>query len=263
MISTHNNPITIGSLNIHYENSVKSAPRYTITLSSQQQHRQQSISINTLLFQYFQSNTIGIDQHQHQDQDQDQDHNSTQVTSYANSIISLEQMIQSNESKITIHTVTSFLHSMYSQIQFLLKHKLAISFMEAQDIMVVDGTHFFFCNYNKLYNIRNDKTILVTDFYDVHNLTLPPEFITNIVLPFSTYYTSSFYSLAILILRCLNKICGDGNGLTQCSETTQHEILQYYQSQSQSQSQYQYTKLYVTLKHCLIKDPRQRTLHIF
>ncbi len=119
----------------------------------------------------------------------------------AKSIVSLDQFIQSTQFNIT--SATLLLHSIYYQIQCLHENNIAISFMDLNDIMVVDGDKFYFCNYNKLYNITQNKTIMVTDFYDPHNLFLPPEFIHNNMIPFSTHYTSVYYSLAIVILFCL------------------------------------------------------------
>ncbi len=201
------------------------------------------------LFQSFQSNDVDI----------------SNFISKAESIIPLSQLIQgccsnhSNRSKTThclfnIQTATTLLHSMYSQIHFLLEQGIGISFIDVDDIMVVDGTRFYFCNFHKLYKIKNDQTMLITDFYDLPNSFLPPEFVTNTKIPFNTYYTSSFYSLAILILFCLKHSNHDFS-----TDTDKDSIASYHSILEQ----YQYTKLHVTLKHCLIEDPTQRTLHIF
>jgi hypothetical protein len=71
----------------------------------------------------------------------------------AKSIVSLDAYIESTQ--FTITTATLFLHSIYYQIQSLLEHNIAISFMDLNDIMVIDGDKFYFCNYNKLYNYNN------------------------------------------------------------------------------------------------------------
>jgi hypothetical protein len=122
----------------------------------------------------------------------------------AKSIVSLDQFIQSTQFNIT--TATLFLHSIYYQIQSLLENNIAISFMDLNDIMVIDGDKFYFCNYNKLYNITQNKTIMVTDFYDPHNLFLPPEFIHNNMIPFSTYYTSVYYSFIFFKIFGIKKL---------------------------------------------------------
>ena len=113
---------------------------------------------------------------------------------------------------------------------------------------------FFFCNYHKLYHIKN-QLITVTDFYDLQNPFLPPELIDNNIIPFSTYYTSSFYSLAILILYCLKKTSLDSDVENEGSVDNSS-----YQSLLNT---YQHTKLYTTLKYCLVEEPIQRSLHMF
>jgi len=178
------------------------------------------------------------------------------ATSYslcAKSIVSLDQFIQSTQFNIT--TATLFLHSIYYQIQNLLENNIAISFMDLNDIMVVDGDKFYFCNYNKLYNITQNKTIMVTDFYDPHNLFLPPEFIHNNMIPFSTHYTSVYYSLAIVILFCLTN-----------SNTPTHSRV-YHNCKDElavgRHGRLQHTKLYNTLTQCMIEDHIKRKLFLF
>jgi len=152
---------------------------------------------------------------------------------------------------------------MNAQIQFLLEKNIAISFIDLNDVMVIDEQFFYFCNVNKLYAIRANKTILITDFYDVNNCFLPPEFIPNTNIPFSTYYTSAFYSLAIIILFCLK------NSKTRvCDVFTSYpnkEVGYVYQNVSVYQdvlNEYQHTKIYLSLKHCMIKEPKQRRLFL-
>ena len=191
----------------------------------------------------------------------------------AKSIVSLDEFIQSTQ--FTITTATLFLHSIYYQIQNLLENNIAISFMDLNDIMVIDGDKFYFCNYNKLYNITHHKTILITDFYDPDNLFLPPEFIHNNTIPFSTHYTSVYYSLAIVILFCL------ANSNTQTSASVYQKQLAVGQGRQQEQllavgrqqqeqllavgrhGRQQHTKLYNTLTQCMVEDPIGRKLFLF
>ena len=164
--------------------------------------------------------------------------------------------------QFTITSATLFLHSIYYQIQNLLEHNIAISFMDLNDIMVIDGDKFYFCNYNKLYNITQHKTILVTDFYDRNNLFLPPEFIHNNMIPFSTHYTSVYYSLAIVILFCL------ANSNTRSHSRVYHNCKDLMLAVGQGRQQLlavgrQHTKLYNTLTQCMIEDPIGRKLFLF
>ena len=192
----------------------------------------------------------------------------------AKSIVSLDAYIESTQ--FTITSATLFLHSIYYQIQSLLENNIAISFMDLNDIMVIDGDKFYFCNYNKLYNITQNKTILVTDFYDPHNLFLPPEFIHNNMIPFSTHYTSVYYSLAIVIIFCLD------NSNTPPHSRVYHkrkeDLLKEDQLANVEQGRHgrqqeqklavgrhgrQHTKLYNTLTQCMIGDPIGRKLFLF
>ena len=205
--------------------------------------------------------------------------NTSTVSSYslcAKSIVSLDEYIQSTQ--FTITSATLFLHSIYYQIQNLLENNIAISFMDLNDIMVIDGDKFYFCNYNKLYNITQHKTILVTDFYDRNNLFLPPEFIHNNMIPFSTHYTSVYYSLAIVILFCLansntrshsrvyhnckEQLLAVGQG--RLGRQQQEHLLAVGQGRQQLLAVgRQHTKLYNTLTQCMIEDPIGRKLFLF
>ena len=202
--------------------------------------------------------------------------NTSTVSSYslcAKSIVSLDKFIESTQFNIT--SATLFLHSIYYQIQNLLENNIAISFMDLNDIMVIDGDKFYFCNYNKLYNITQNKTILVTDFYDPNNLFLPPEFIHNNMIPFSTHYTSVYYSLAIVILFCLanSNTRPHSRVYHNCKENLLKEqqlanvIGQGRHGRQQQEQQLavgrQHTKLYNTLTQCMIEDPIGRKLFLF
>jgi hypothetical protein len=151
----------------------------------------------------------------------------------------------------SLDIVNLLFQSMYSQICFLLKHGVAISFIDINDIMVINGNSFYFCNYDKLYHIKNGF-ITITDFYDLQNPFLPPELINNNIIPFTTYYTSSFYSLAIIILYCFKKISLVEGGVEE------HDL-----SYKTLLNMYQHTKIYFTLKYCLVKEPTKRSLHMF
>ena len=70
------------------------------------------------------------------------------------------QTIQnSGNNSFTIQLATKLLYSIYSQMQLLFENNIAISFIDFHDIMVIDNSHFFFCNCDKLYPIK--KTIIL------------------------------------------------------------------------------------------------------
>tara|TARA_R110002074_G_scaffold40891_2_gene108981 strand:+ start:489 stop:1100 length:612 start_codon:yes stop_codon:yes gene_type:complete len=181
------------------------------------------------------------------------------------SIVSLPDFIKSKSQQtsqnngnnsFTIQLATKLLYSIYSQMQLLFENNIAISFIDFHDIMVIDNSHFFFCNCDKLYPIKKNNHIVITDFYDVRNPFLPPEFLTNIFMPFTTYYTTAYYSLAIVILSCLH---GDESGKSVSnppnpSKHSNHSIIL---------QNYQHTKLYQTLLTCLVCEPTERNPILF
>jgi len=169
-------------------------------------------------------------------------------------ITSLPEFIQMKS--FTIHHATKLLYSIYYQIHFLFENNIAISFIDLQDIMVIDGVYFYFCNCNKLYNIKKNNCFVITDCYDTSNPFLPPEFQKNTIMPFSTLSTSVYYSLAVIIIYCLHT----GN------EKRTNNPVNYFLSKSEYLSflqKYRHTKLYHTLLLCLMEDPIERKLILF
>ena len=184
-------------------------------------------------------------------------------------ITSLDEYILSNP--FTIDTATLLLRSLYVQTQFFLENNMAISFIDLNDIMTIDGTQFYFCNVDKMYSMKKNKTITITNFYDTNNHFIPPELRDNSMMPFSTSYTSSFYSLAVIILFCLHyshkvdtvdtvdtSIIPVSNS-TILSAVTKPVDLSVYQYML---DKYQHSKLYYSLMLCLVPDPTQRKLFL-
>jgi len=178
-------------------------------------------------------------------------------------IKSLDEFILSNP--FTIDTANLLLQSLYTQIHFFNENNIAISFIDLNDIMTVDGTQFYFCNTDKMYTMKKNKSINITRFYDVNNHFIPPEFVQNLMMPFSSYYTSSFYSLAIIILFCLhyshNMSTNELNNvpsslLSSINKPVNISVYQYLLDK------YKHSKIYYSLMQCIIQDPIQRKLFI-
>ena len=165
----------------------------------------------------------------------------------ANSIQTLDTFIETNSSSFTLKNANILLSSLYEQIIFLRENNISISFIDLTDIIVVDGNLFFFCNYDKLFFIKQEK-ITITHLYDLDNPFLPPEFIHNDTIPFSTSDKSFFYSLGIIILHCLKQ-----GQLFRFSTSSYLDVLEYYK----------YHKLHFTLIECMKLDPYKRKLFIF
>ena len=174
----------------------------------------------------------------------------------SDSIVPLSEFIQTNS--FTIQTATKLLYSIYYQIQVLHEHHIAISFIDIHDVMVIDDTHFYFCNCDKLYAVKKNNRIVITDFYDILNPFLPPEFKKNTIMPFSTFSTSSYYSLAIVIIYCLHN-----HKIKEPSVVLSKDPHQLGQWQYDILQRYRHTKLYHTLLSCLINEPKERNPILF
>lgn len=180
---------------------------------------------------------------------------------YADYVSSLSDFIQSNTFSILM--ATKLLKTMYTHIQHLENNGYAISYIDLHDIMVIQNNHahvsgdsssddhstvltFLFSNYNKLYELKNGR-LFVNDFYNRNDTLLPPEFINNETIPFYCHKSSSYYSLARIILYCFKQ------SIPRFSSYSFTEILNYYKD----------TKLYFTLKYCLNDDPDKREFVLF
>ena len=87
--------------------------------------------------------------------------NTSTVSSYslcAKSIVSLDKFIESTQ--FTITSATLFLHSIYYQIQNLLENNIAISFMDLNDIMVIDGDKFYYERIEELERLRKEEIFI-------------------------------------------------------------------------------------------------------
>ena len=215
----------IGSLDIHKKNNIFDivSINTNISINTSSSHDSSSHDSFSILLESFQLN-----------------HHSYLFT--ANTIVSLDDFIKNN--CFTIELATLFIKSIYNQTQFLSERNLGISFIDISDIMVINNHSFYFCNSNKLFNIHANK-IKINEVYDKNNCFLPPEFIQNDTLPFSTLYSSFFYSLGILTLYCLLK--------TNKQFSSYDDVLNHYK----------YSKIHFTISQCLLDNPIQRNFFLF
>ena len=182
---------------------------------------------------------------------------------YADNVSVLSDFIKNNTFSIIM--ATKLIESMYIHVQYLEKNGYGISYIELQDIMVIENKHmrnssddndnganhinnitFLFSNFNKLYELKNEH-IFVTDFYNRNNPLLPPELINNETIPFYCHKTSTYYCLAQIILYCFK------HSIPILSSYSFTDVLNYYKD----------TKLYFTLKYCLNDDPYKREFILF
>ena len=215
----------IGSLDIHKKNNIFDivSINTNISINTSSSHDSSYHDSFSILLESFQLN-----------------HHSYLFT--ANTIVSLDDFIKNN--CFTIELATLFIKSIYNQTQVLSERNLGISFIDISDIMVINNHSFYFCNSNKLFGIHANK-IKINEVYDKNNCFLPPEFIQNDTLPFSTLYSSFFYSLGILTLYCLLK--------TNKQFSSYDDVLNHYK----------YSKIHFTISQCLLDNPIQRNFFLF
>lgn len=179
----------------------------------------------------------------------------------ADKVSTLSDFIKYNTFSIIM--ATKLIESMYIHVQYLEKNGYGISYIELQDIMVIENKQmrinsdddandhinnitFLFSNFNKLYKLTNDL-LFINDFYNRNDPLLSPELINNETIPFYCHKSSSYYCLARIILYCFK------HSIPMLSSYSFTDILNYYKD----------TKLYFTLKYCLNDDPHKRYFILF
>jgi len=205
---------------------------------------------------------------------------------YADNICSLSHFIQHNT--FSIQTATCMLSTLYNQYQLISSKNYSISYIDLDDIMVIDSTQFLFVNCHKLYKLTNKARneshkneihtneshkkndihtneslnneihtnlythmyMYIIEWYDRKNIFLPPEFIHNKQLPFYCHKSSCLYSLALVVLYCLNR--NNPCIPTSLLDSTQ-DVLSYYKD----------TRIFHTLSYCLNDDPVKREFILF
>ena len=97
------------------------------------------------------------------------------------------------------------LHALYtlSQQLFILKEQNKnILFFDLDDIIVINSTTFIFINFSKILPTK-ENIITITKPISLKSIFLPPEFHKKLTLPLEVYDTTSYYSLALLLIYCL------------------------------------------------------------
>ena len=164
---------------------------------------------------------------------------------FANSVSYLSQFIQNTSfTPVTAHILLS---SLYNQLHILDQNNITISFLDINDILVIDNS-FFICNFDKFYKYNyHNNTILISDVYDKNNPYLTPLFKSNTSIPFTSHKNDFFYNLALIVLDCFRKT----------------NFLLYNHNDKQILNYYHYTKIYNTLVFFLNTDVSKRQFIIF
>jgi hypothetical protein len=178
---------------------------------------------------------------------------------FAQSVCHLDEYIDSHS--FTIHDAHSLLTDINQQFLTLFEYGYSISYLDLEDILVIDGTYFF-ANFDKFYKIESSsKSIIVTHFYDHDNILLPYELHDNTYLPFYCHHFAWFYNLACIILYCIHpKQMMDIQALNKGENENKHVFHDHILT---ILAQYHGTKLYYTLSFCLSIDPSKRQFILF
>tara|TARA_Y100000389_G_scaffold143617_1_gene141893 strand:- start:837 stop:1448 length:612 start_codon:yes stop_codon:yes gene_type:complete len=111
--------------------------------------------------------------------------------------------------------IKKFIYDMGSQILYLKEEKIGVKYFSIEDIVVINSNIFLFINPNKLFELLNKKHINL-DKRSVNSYTygiIDPSLIkteNQFICPelkekkMYIFYTSSFYSLAKLVLHVFN-----------------------------------------------------------
>lgn len=166
---------------------------------------------------------------------------------YANSVYSLSDFITNKSNTFSLYNAEKMIRTIYHQIIILNKYHISISYLTLDDIMVINDSLFFICNFDRfcLYNSYNK--IHITDIYDKKNPYLSPLLINNSSIPLIASKNEFLYNLALIIIHCLRISNNNFN------EESLDDILNYYKN----------TKLHNTLSYCLKENVSKRQFIIF
>lgn len=164
----------------------------------------------------------------------------TAAASAEESIIIDSESIISVKDYLTKHTYMSYdqveqmiLH-LGNQLFILSENKLGLLFFSLDDIIIIDEIYFFISDLKHMVPM-NKKEQLCLNFplkMEGEDMFLSPELLNVTTLPIITTITSTYYSLALLCIRCL--------ALRPSAVTIKH------------------TKMYYFLERCLQTDPNER-----
>ena len=134
-------------------------------------------------------------------------------------------------------------------MNYLEKHYQNILYFNLDDIIVINYDKFLFINADKIYDINNGFYYITTPI-SIEGDFVPPELKKkNLSLPLEVYYTSSYYSLALLLSYCLyGKHIRFNNKYDDSSE---EHYLPFFNSIYS-------TKLFYFCQRCLKEDPKKR-----
>ena len=153
--------------------------------------------------------------------------NGDKIEVFAESLQSLRQYLEQQRDR-SVQDCIKMIYDLGSQILFLERKGEGILFFDLDDIIVLNDNFFLFVNASKLMPIH-DERLSIRSLYDISSF-IAPELKEISHLPASVPISVAYYSLALLIIYCLN---------------IDIEILKY-------------SKIYAFLKRCMATDPAER-----
>lgn len=156
----------------------------------------------------------------------------------------LEQFLSNSHHVLDYNIATKLTLDLVRQILYLEENKIAFSYLDPQDIIVLNNDIFLILNQSNMYSIEDNK-IVINKPYDI-SAFMAPKIKTNTVLPLKIYFTEVYYSIGVLLVYCLfNKMI---EGRTELRKA----LGPIYA-----------TRLYWFIDKCLIKEPHKRRLMFF
>jgi hypothetical protein len=219
--------------------------RGSIEIKKSQTYNKYQITNNSYILQFFKIVNLS--------HTKEKKGNDNVVEFSAESVQTLSQFLN-HEKSFDYQTILFMLHNIGKQLLHLEENNKGILFFDLEDIIVINDNTFVFINVDKILESKNRLFTLMTPI-QMKSLFLSPELKGKLTLPLEIYNTSSYYSLALLLIYCLY-------GTTFFTQNIQN--IQNIQSNKDSTKKFSFldaifsTNLYYFLIRCLKLDPYQR-----
>jgi|TARA_B110000483_G_C18171216_1_gene533353 hypothetical protein len=128
------------------------------------------------------------------------DGNTKEYIIKANNMQMLNNIV-TKKRNLTYNECEALLYDVGNQIQSLEMFRLGIPFLNLNDILVVNGKHYFYINSKKMYEIKNEH-IIISEAYKRDSF-FSPEMNKLTSIPDKLHWKSSYYSLGSMVTFCL------------------------------------------------------------
>jgi len=153
--------------------------------------------------------------------------NGNKIEIFTETVQSLRQYLEVRRNR-SVEDCIKIIYDLGAQILLLERNGEGILFFDLDDIIVINDKFFLFVNTSKIMPIHDDR-LSIRSIYDI-SLFTAPELKAISRLPATAPISVTYYSLALLIIYCLN---------------IDIEILKY-------------SKIYAFLKRCMAPEPEDR-----